>query len=315
MKLLLISNSPDDKTVGASRVYHFLAEMLEEMGHEVKLLHLEDMRVPAFLRYFSRRIALPEFVWWYFSAEARKPYDAILCSNGAAYRIFRQLRKQPLRPRLVHHIHGLSLFDFQATTTEKLRGHTRPGRLFMALKRRLVTCWDARGARAADVIIAQCLRDADYLENHRTLPGSPAIHAPVEVIPAALHPQIAQASAFAVPPEDRNPMSILWFGAWRPRKGHFYVARAFREVKKKHPAATLTLGGTLSESQSILAAFDLDLRSSIRILPRISTEEQIREFNAHSIFIFPSLSEGFGLALIEVLARGHRDKKGVAFCD
>ena len=42
----------------------------------------------------------------------------------------------------------------------------------------------------------------------------------------------------------------------------------------------------------------------MKILPRIDLDEQLAEFNRHAIFIFPSLSEGFGLALIEAMAMG-----------
>jgi glycosyltransferase involved in cell wall biosynthesis len=221
-----------------------------------------------------------------------------------AHRIFSRLRKQKKRPRLVNHLHGASYLDFEVILTERARGHVKYSPLFMAMKSRYASGWDLKGARACDVVVTQCIRDEDYMNDLKELDPLRRFDAPVVRIPATLHPTIAKASALAVAPETRDPYAILWFGTWGERKGCHYVNRAFREIKAKHPQATLTLGGTGFKKEAIEAFFDPALRDSIRVLPRIDIATQLAEFNRHSIFIFPSLSEGFGLALIEAMAMG-----------
>jgi glycosyltransferase involved in cell wall biosynthesis len=305
MKILLISHAKNDENAGASRVYHMLATALREKGHQVTLFHLDDLRLPKFLKPFVMRLALPDAMFLRFYREATQGYDIVFCSNGMAWKIFRKLRAQAKRPYLIHHIHGLTYFDYLAVVTERLRGHLKLSPLFMALKGRFPIKWDAEGARYADAIVAQNIRDQDYLEDQRALAGlAEADAAPIYQVPLALHPALEEASRYAVPPEERNPMTILWFGSWRERKGNYYVNRAFREVKKKFPQATLTLGGTGSDAASVEAFFDPALRSSVRVLPRVDIKTQVMEYNSHSIFIFPSLSEGFGLAPIEAMALG-----------
>ena len=304
MKILLISHAKNDENAGASRLYHMLSAALRKKGHEVNVYHYEDLRVPKFLNYFALRLALPEFVYWRLHAEATKGYDVVFCSNGMAWRIFKKLRESiGPRPFLIHQIHGLTYFDHLAVITERLRGHVKLSPLFMAIKGRFPIGWDAKGAKYADAIAAQNWRDQDFIEDERARLGE-AGSAPIYQVPSALHPGLEAAMHVTTPPEERDPMSLLWFGSWRERKGNFYVNRAFKLIKQRFPDAKLTLGGTASKPDEVMGCFDPELRSSIRILPRIDTAAQIKEYNTHSIFLFPSLSEGFGLAPIEAMAFG-----------
>jgi glycosyltransferase involved in cell wall biosynthesis len=304
MKILAISHVPNDENAGASRIYHLLARGLRERGHTVKILHHEDLKISGLSGYIGQRIALPELINWRFFREAASGYDVIFASNGVAYRIFHKLRRQAKCPWLVHHLHGSSYLDFEATMTEQSRGHISYSRTFMAFKSHYATSWDLKGAQEADVVVTQSLRDEDHMNDRKELDRSGRFTAPVVRVPAVLHPTIAEASLGASPPEQRDPNSILWFGTWGDRKGVHYLNRAFRKVKARHPGATLTMGGTGASREFILANFDEALRLSVKVLPRVDLAEQLAEFNRHSIFIFPSLSEGFGLALIEAMAMG-----------
>ena len=306
MKILLISHARNDENAGASRLYHMLSAALRKKGHEVNVFHYEDLRVPKFLNYFALRLALPEFVYWRLFGEATQGYDVVFCSNGMAWRIFKKLRERTgPRPFLIHQIHGLTYFDHLAVITERLRGHVKLSPWLMAIKGRFPIGWDAKGAKYADAIAAQNWRDQDFIEDERARLGeAEAGSAPIYQVPSALHPGLEAAMHVTTPPEERDPMSLLWFGSWRERKGNFYVNRAFKLIKQRFPNATLTLGGTGTKADEVLACFDPELRGSLRILPRIDTAAQVREYNAHSIFLFPSLSEGFGLAPIEAMAFG-----------
>jgi glycosyltransferase involved in cell wall biosynthesis len=303
MKILAISHVPNDENAGASRIYHLLGRGLRQRGHEVKVLHYEDLRIPARLDYICRRAALPEFISWRFYREAASGYDVVFASNGVAHRIFRKLRRQARRPLLVNHVHGSAYLDYEATLIERSRGHHRASSAFMAFKGHYAASWDLRGAQEADIVVTQSIRDADYLNDRRERAGS-RFDAPVVRVAAPLHPAIGEASPHAFPPEKRDRYSILWFGTWGERKGSHYVNRAFRRVKECHPQAVLTLGGTHVPVADVLACFDPGLRDSIRVLPKIDLEAQLAEYNRHAIFIFPSLSEGFGLALLEAMAMG-----------
>jgi glycosyltransferase involved in cell wall biosynthesis len=66
----------------------------------------------------------------------------------------------------------------------------------------------------------------------------------------------------------------------------------------------LTIGGTDRTESQILANFPARAHPSVRVLKRISVQQQIEEYTSNAIFLFPSLSEGFGFALLEAMSMG-----------
>jgi glycosyltransferase involved in cell wall biosynthesis len=53
--------------------------------------------------------------------------------------------------------------------------------------------------------------------------------------------------------------------------------------------------------EKVLAAFAPHVRSRVSVLPFVSRERHRELLMEHDIFVFPSLSEGFGLALAEAM--------------
>ena len=299
MRLLLVSHSANDPNGGASRVYHFLADGFRKRGHEVQCLHLDDVEIPRGMEKLATRCLLPSFVSRTAARVIRQssiPFDVLFSSNGMLAPLYKRLKAEPKRPLLVNHIHGLHYFDHQATMSEVERGHGRVSAIYRYCTGPLPVHWDVEGARHSDLSIVQNQRDKDFLleRGFRS----------VERIPLAVHPAILEAGASAPKQSDRNPASLLWFGSWTARKGMHYLPQAFERVSERFPGAWLTIGGTAMTQQEIAAYFKESPRARIRVLPRISVEQQIAEMEGNAIFLFPSLSEGFGFAALEALAMG-----------
>lgn len=101
-----------------------------------------------------------------------------------------------------------------------------------------------------------------------------------------------------------NALIILNVGRVTPQKGFIYAVRAMPEVKKKFPHAQLvSLGGQDNKSwleKIETETADLNLQDSVHLL---GAGHDVGEFLQHAdIFIFPSLHEGLGIALIEAMA-------------
>jgi glycosyltransferase involved in cell wall biosynthesis len=77
-----------------------------------------------------------------------------------------------------------------------------------------------------------------------------------------------------------------------------------RQLRKKRPEITLTVGGTGKSADEIRSYFDTEDRAAVNVLGRVSVEEQVAIFGSHDVYVFPSISEGFGLALLEAMANG-----------
>ena len=296
MRILLVSHSPKDPNGGASRVYHLLEKGLAARGHTVKALHYEDFGITRFGKKFVDRLFLPAAASRRAAQETVHEYDVVMSSNGMLYPLFKTLRRKEKRPLLVNHLHGLVFFDHQAILTETMRGHMSTSLQFRLISGPLSRQWDYLGSQSADLTIVQNGRDLDFLLEKGI--------DPVVSIPLSVHPEIMAVGVVAPKPEERDPLSILWFGSWVERKGIYYLPRAFAGIAERYPEARLTLGGTGVSPEFVKNQFDSRLRPQIRCLPRISLQEQIAEYGRNAIFLFPSLSEGFGFTLLEAMSMG-----------
>jgi len=296
MRLLLVSHSLNDPNAGASRVYHQLSEGLRNRGHEVQCLHRDDVSIPRLVAPVASRLWLPACMSRRASRESLPTFDVIMASNGMLHPLFRRLKREKTTALLVNHVHGLSYFDYQATVTERLRGNISSSYLHRFVTGVLPARWDILGSRIADLTIVQNDRDFDFLAEREI--------SPIVKIPLAVHPRIAEAAESPPDPSARSPMRLLWFGSWVARKGAYYLPRAFELIVNQCPDAHLTVGGTGLPAEQLRTYFKPSLWPRIDFLPRISMEEQIALFRRSSIFLFPSLSEGFGYAILEAMSLG-----------
>jgi glycosyltransferase involved in cell wall biosynthesis len=100
---------------------------------------------------------------------------------------------------------------------------------------------------------------------------------------------------------------ILALGSADPRKNiktliesYALLPAAFRE---RYELVVVWNFGTLTDSMEQHAA-NLGVKNQVRFLEWVSNEELVLLYNAASLFVFPSLYEGFGLPLLEAMACG-----------
>jgi glycosyltransferase involved in cell wall biosynthesis len=301
MRILLLSHVANDRDGGASRIYHLLSDALRSRDHEVELQHLEDVAgLPERpqLRKLAQRVVMPQLLSRHAGSLHPSTYDVVMASSGMAHPLFRQLSANPARPMLVNHVHGLTIYDHLARLVEDELGHGRASLVNRKVTGPFQKRWDDAGIRTADVTVVQNLRDLGAVRAQVAGPARACM------IPAAVHPGLLAASGRCSPVESRPPGSLVWFATWEARKGAPYLPAALHAVRRRHPDVRLTIGGTGLPAEVVLDEFAPDDRSAVRVLPRISMQEQIQLLDANSIFLFPSLSEGFGLALVEAMAFG-----------
>jgi len=296
MRILLASHVPKNPDGGSSRVYHLLDEGLTARGHEVKTLHLEDAGIPSMVGKWIHRFLLPQAMSRRASKEDPMAYDVIMSSSGMLYPLFKRLRNQEKRPLLVGHLHGSAYFDHQARLNEALRGHMSLSRSYRHVTGWLPVEWDENGANYGDLTIVQNSRDLDFF--------SEKCSRPTISIPLPVHPQIMEAANSAPSPEEKDPYSILWFGSWVERKGCHYLPRAFKMIVDRYPQARLSIWGSGIGPDALRKQFDPSVWPRVTVNPSISRGDQIAGYGRHSIVLFPSISEGFGFALLEAMSMG-----------
>jgi glycosyltransferase involved in cell wall biosynthesis len=212
------------------------------------------------------------------------------------------------RPHLAHFPNGLaplwSPVPFAVTIHDAslfLYSHTHPRARLLAM--RLILPLVAR--RAAAVITVSEHARRDLLRIFRLPPEKVEVvyqAAPAAFRPISDRPRLAQLRWKYRLPEE----IILFVGTLEPRKNLVRLLRAFDQVRRcgyRHKLVLVGARGWLT------ADFDrelerLGLAETVQHLGYVPTADLPGLFNLATLFVFPSLYEGFGLPPLEAMACG-----------
>jgi glycosyltransferase-like protein len=107
---------------------------------------------------------------------------------------------------------------------------------------------------------------------------------------------------------------ILTVGGIEPRKGTDHLFRALALLRRRWaaPPVLAIVGGhsfqdhTAYRDRVIASMVDLDLEfgRDVALLGTVPDEEMVPWYHAADVFAFPSVNEGFGLAVLEAMAAG-----------
>ncbi len=300
MKILLVSGHVRNWNAGASTVYLHLDEELRALGHECRLLHAEDY-LPARLSDLAYKTAAS--VWVRRTVLPLAPgMDVVEVAGNIGWQLFQSLRALPnsARPLLVTRLHGLEFKDEQARVDEEIARQATLPRKYKLLTRHWTNWQEYRTLSLADTVICHSTREADALVVGRLKPETQ-----VRTLPLGVDARFFGSPRTLAPPAgflSDAPCRMLWWGTWIERKGISVLPRAFALACREQPTLTLTLGGTGRTPEQILPLFAPEVRARVQVLPFVTPPEHVSVLQNHDLFVFPSLSEGFGLALLEAMA-------------
>jgi glycosyltransferase involved in cell wall biosynthesis len=86
-------------------------------------------------------------------------------------------------------------------------------------------------------------------------------------------------------------------------KGRDLLPEIFARLAKD-AELTLTLIGTGADGDEVLPAFPSEVRSRVKVEPRLSHEEVLGAFRTHDVLLATSHFEGFGTVVVEAMAAG-----------
>jgi len=106
-------------------------------------------------------------------------------------------------------------------------------------------------------------------------------------------------NAFRPAGDSRDKFVVLYCGRIELRKGVHYLLKAFAELGL--PASELWLvGAILPEMNSILREYE----GYFRYLGPVRHEDLANVYNQSSVFVLPSVEDGFGVVIVEAMACG-----------
>ena len=108
----------------------------------------------------------------------------------------------------------------------------------------------------------------------------------------------------AAPASLGNAIRIAQVGRYTRAKGAEYGARALNAILQRYPKVRVSFLGTGCPAERVLADFEPELRDRIHIVPKFRNSDLPGLLQDHHIKLFPTLAEGFGVALIEAMSCG-----------
>jgi len=295
LRIVLVSGHRKNWDAGASTVYLHLDECLRRLGEQSVLLHQEDYLPPG-TRDVVAKVSAPAHVARRALAETDGA-DVVDVAGNLGWRLFRALKARPTaeRPLCVMRIHGLEFKDEQARIDEEIAQQMRLSRKYRLLTRHWLNWQEFESLRLADIVICHSSREVDAIVTAGLKPEG-AVH----LVPLGVDAEYLMDRNDYPPAGER----LLWWGSWVERKGISALPRAFQIALRERPTLTLSLGGTGWKEGDLLREFAPEVRDRVKVLPFVTREEHKSLLLSHDVFVFPSLSEGFGLALLEAMATG-----------
>ena len=99
--------------------------------------------------------------------------------------------------------------------------------------------------------------------------------------------------------------NIITVGALNPYKNHDLSIDAISELKKKYPFIHLNIVGVGKEKDKLVQLVeDLELKEHVTFKNQLINKEVLTLMNESSIFLLPSIHEGFGIVYPEAMSMG-----------
>lgn len=220
-------------------------------------------------------------------------------SFGSLFRLVRLIRRQRIDLVHTHLVHGgivgrlaALLGGVRRVVTTRHYGTEQKER---SLLYRLEDWMTRRTSR----VIAISGAVGHYLCEHRI-----ARPEQVRVVHNALDPELfgAQLPARA---EAGHPPVLGTIGRLRPQKGYYHLLEAFCLVLRDHPEARLEIAGQGPLRSELEAqARRLGIAGAVRFLGAVPHSRIPALIDGWTLFVLSSVWEGFGMVLIEAMARG-----------
>jgi glycosyltransferase involved in cell wall biosynthesis len=293
MRILFVSHAPLQKELGASKVVIELAEEMDRLGWACRLTSLIEL-VPGPIRGGSEiyAVALREHLRKHASE-----YDVVDYDHA-----YLPYPRSDFPPRtlfvarsvlLAHHI-----ADLRSSSDTSLRNRLRA----LVSGRERIPLRDVVGRAQKTTREADLVNVANHGDEATLIRGGVSKDK-IVVLPYGLSRE-RRLLFDKPPPTVRDETRIAFVGTFDPRKGAGDLPEIVSAIVSELPHASFCLLGTGVPKKDVLARFPWRVRGRIEVIPKYPAGTLHELLAPCSLGIFPSYLEGFGFAILEMLAAG-----------
>jgi glycosyltransferase involved in cell wall biosynthesis len=298
LRVLLPSHHWFDQNAGAPGADYRLAAALTALGNPAQPYFFDD----AFKgqRSWGRWAQL--FFPWAVARECvarwRKGEVDVIESTAGDLWVARHIlrRQRGNRPLLAVRSHGVEHVHVRAEREAAAREGRRLGWRYGTYHASFRLWEVAQDLRQADLVVVHSAVDRDFVVGELDVARER-----VHIVPCGISDRFFRNRATLDVARLRR---VLFVGSWINNKGVDLLPEIARGVLGRHSDVEFTLAGVGLPAEDVLASFAPEHRQRIRVVPRIPNDALPTVMSSHGIFLFPSRCEGFGLVVIEAMARG-----------
>lgn len=296
MKIAAVSNTITDQSLGSGKTVVAWCQGLRDLGHEVQIFSPTSF-------YKQWPMGKGKRFKIRFDAIKLKPtllernYDLIEFYGGEFGHLISQLSAIPRqnRPLLIAHTNGLELLERSTRQSAIASNRTNIlNQLFSGFIESKLATWDEWAFSKVDGFAALCKADIDYLVKNQIQPVERCALVATGIDDTFLNSDWQH--------EKRN--WLISFGSWIDRKGKNSIINVTSNLLLNNPQLEFHVLGAASAARTIRDSFDPLLSQRIVVHPRLSTEGLVKILSHSKVLLFPSLYEGFGMAIAEAMACG-----------
>lgn len=295
MKILLSIHHYMDRNAGAPGVTYRLAEEYKKLGHQVEIFSYDQL--PSNVSNNIANLIFPKYLLSRIhKLQKSGNVDVVDASSGDVwlYSLLRNKRKGPL---VITRSHGLEHVAHEIRVQMKRKGDMKLSWKY-PLYHGGYRLWEiARSFQLADGAVFLNRDDREYAIRKFGLRAS-------AVIGNGIPDYLLGLPAPKKLEEGEKTIRIAIIGSYISRKGIQFAAEALTKVMMQHDGVEVTFLGTQCPPEAVWKDYTHSLHHRIKVIPRFVHEELPALLQKHHIKLFPTLSEGFGLALVEAMACG-----------
>jgi glycosyltransferase involved in cell wall biosynthesis len=177
------------------------------------------------------------------------------------------------------------------------------------LKRRIVRAldrWTARAGNKLTIAVSRYVKESANRHLGIPLDAIEVVYNPIDIDLIRTAPSASRAELLRALGLPADSLILLNVARISPQKGLLYALRALPTIRQRHVSVQLlSIGATTDpawHAQLQREATQLDVTNHFHLLG--ARRDVIDFLRACDVFVFPSLYEGLGIALIEAMAAG-----------
>jgi glycosyltransferase involved in cell wall biosynthesis len=285
MRLLAFTNCPLNPKLGSGRAVLRYSEGLRQRGHEVRTVEPDAVDIaPGQRRAWRWRMALGA---WLKGAKMVKEFQPdVIEFYGAEFGwLAERLRGRKNGPLLVAHLNGIDALSYELM---------HPGQLDSGRTKAHWLAHDVCCFSSVHRVAALCTADADYI-----VARGWQTREHCGIVEHGLDTEFLSSS-----PLTGRDHAVAFSGSWTERKDPATIVAVMAPLLQADQALRFDVLGAAADADAVRAAFPAEVRTRVVVHGRITDAEMAATLSRAKVFFFPSLYEGYGMALSEAMSCG-----------